>query len=248
MKALHIAVNLTWRCQLRCAMCWIDDLGLDREAPEQPWTAWRDGLIRMAPHMLVDFSGGEPLLYPHFHKLVLALASAGAEWAVTTNMVEQDAVRLFLAMPIGNCVVWNISYHAGLPDGWREQALQLRAAGYNVALNVVLHPTEPLPTAEESAGLMLSWLPWQDWGAGDGTDGITRLCDAGRAHCVVAPDGTAYRCQVELQKQCAPMGSFVDGTVRSEASTHLCQIGCSTCYTQNAMAAPGWRVSMEAVE
>ena len=245
MKPLHLAANLTWECDLRCPMCWIDALGLDRKVPTRPWQDWRDSLSRYGGNLLIDFSGGEPLLFPGLHKLCLSLAAAGAEWALTTNLQQTEIARLFLAVPVPSCISWNVSYHAALTDEHITFARQLRAAGYPVAINAVLHPSEPWPTTEHLAGFALNWIPWQDWTAGDGTDGLPRICNAGQQHLVIAPDGTAYRCQVELQKQIRPMGNFLDGSLDVPPSTHLCLIGCSTCYTQNGQAAPGWRVAME---
>ncbi len=246
-RSLHMAVNLTWECQLRCPICWIDDLGIDRESPVRDWTEWRDALSRWGEHALIDFSGGEPLLFPHFHKLMLALASANVAWAVTTNMLADDVVERFLRMPVSNCVSWNISYHDGIQRPQIERALQLKAAGYNVAINAVLHPSEPLPSREDVGGLPISWIPYQDWKHG-GVDRIPRICNAGMQHIVMAPDGTVYRCQVELQKGLPPIGNVLTGQLLAPPSTHLCLIGCSTCYTQNANAAPGWRVAMEVAE
>ncbi len=46
-------------------------------------------------------------------------------------------------MPVGNCVSWNVSYHDGIQRPQIERALQLKATGYNVAINAVLHADFP---------------------------------------------------------------------------------------------------------
>ena len=58
----HVAINPTWRCQLRCPYCWRPWTKHDETVPELGWAEWAEGLVRLLPAgATVDVSGGDKL-------------------------------------------------------------------------------------------------------------------------------------------------------------------------------------------
>jgi len=238
---VKVVVNPTWRCQLRCPYCWMHGLGF-KPGSEMPARMWLWFLRQLPGPLTVDFSGGEPLLYDGLFTIIEGLIAFPAGWAMTSNLVNKEAVDALIAKRYGNCMGIQVSAHKGGPADLYERAAALAEAGYPVALNVVAHAgARAVPD-----GMRVNMIPYQAWTEGEAVDGIARQCDAGREHLVMSPDGYVYRCAVEMQLDAPPLGRISNAwTDIQPVEPHECRIGCSTCYTDNPRS---WRVAMEAIE
>ncbi len=185
--------------------------------------------------------GGEPLLYEGIIDLIQRLAVRDIGWAMTSNLMNAHKVAELCDRPIRGCMGIHVSAHAGGPADLYERAVSLVRAGYPVTINVVDHPAAG--AVPEGVGVDL--IPYQAWTEGEAVDGIRRQCNAGENHLVMSPDGNVYRCAVEMQLGVAPLGHISQGweSMRPR-EPHICEIGCSTCYTHDPRA---WRVCMEAI-
>ncbi len=96
-----IAVNLTRRCNLACAHCYMDAEQRSRPASDELsdealGTLFRDIAAR-APGTILVLTGGEPLLHPGLEGLVSAGAEAGLRMVLGTNgvlLTADKAARL----------------------------------------------------------------------------------------------------------------------------------------------------------
>lgn len=233
----HVVINPTWRCQLRCAYCWLPHVPIKRAGPEYTAQAWGQALIGALPRgSLVDISGGEPLLYPQLPELLVILGALGHQWAMTTNGLHTEAVeRMCRLRPAGGVVI-HLSDHAGNAAAL-SNAERLQAAGYRLHVNRVEHTAagEHLPGGD--------LLPYQDWAGGEALDGMTRECSAGEGHWFADPHGEVWRCSVWMQTGRPSMGNLFAGTFKPSKGLLPCDSGCSSCYRDTPEA---WHIAMRA--
>lgn len=235
---MKVVVNPTWRCQLRCAYCWVHGLGI-KPGQEMPARVWLWFLRQLPGPVTVDFSGGEPLLYDGLFQIIEGLIGAGYGWAMTSNLVDTEKVNALVEKRYGNCMGVHVSAHKGGPADLYERAARLARAGYPVVLNVVDHPA----AREVPEGMRVDVIPYQPSTEGEAVDGIARKCNAGQEHIVMAPDGRVYRCAVEMQVGAEALGHITTPwETMAPVEPHECRVGCSTCYTHEPRA---WRIEME---
>lgn len=82
-----VSWNVTWRCDLRCAHCYLDAAaraGVGELSTEEG-SAFIDDLARLAPGALLVLSGGEPLTRRDLPALAAHAAAAGLGVVVGTN-------------------------------------------------------------------------------------------------------------------------------------------------------------------
>lgn len=111
---------VTYRCNSRCRYCnvWQEECFRDVKelAPEEA-----EELIRQchaAGVRYIDFTGGEPTLYPHLARLVRYARRLGIKTEVTTNAILNDHGRM---REIAGCVdKWNLSLDTLNPDTYRK--------------------------------------------------------------------------------------------------------------------------------
>lgn len=96
-----VAVNLTRRCNLACAHCYMDAEQRSRPAPDELSDQALGALFReigaRAPGTILVLTGGEPLLHPGLEKLVADGAAAGLRMVLGTNgvlLTAEKAARL----------------------------------------------------------------------------------------------------------------------------------------------------------
>jgi radical SAM protein with 4Fe4S-binding SPASM domain len=86
---LGVTTEITERCNLRCAHCYINRPAGDRKAQARELTAekWQGLLEQMAAAgtLWLLFTGGEPLLRPDFQEIYLAAKQAGMIITLFTN-------------------------------------------------------------------------------------------------------------------------------------------------------------------
>lgn len=232
----HYLINTSFRCQLSCPYCLLPHIKINRTAPEHSWAEWAVALRDYTPvDSILDFAGGDPLLFEGLAYLLDTLAKGGRRWAITTNAIHTEGVDELLRVRPGGCVLVNISDHPGSYD-CESNVDRLRAA-YPVVFNRVDHPKagqrRPITTV----------IPYQSWREGTEIDGIRRTCDSGQRHWVADPSGDVFRCNPAMATAQKPIGNLFRRTVVLPEPV-VCETGCSTCYT----ASPGaWAVEMRAV-
>ena len=126
-KAYSVSWNLTQRCNLFCAHCYISaSAGADSENELTTAECYRviDDIARVNPHIFLILTGGEPLL----RKDIFDLAAYGAERDFTvvlgTNGVllrEKQAKRMRQSGVLGASISLD-STHADRHDAFRHQA------------------------------------------------------------------------------------------------------------------------------
>jgi radical SAM protein with 4Fe4S-binding SPASM domain len=91
-KYFHgLSLELTSSCQLRCRMCYLDQNELERGL-NIPFEKLKEFLIKFKHDggYFLFFSGGEPLLYPHFSDLFNFCVALGYEMEIVTNGLMLD--------------------------------------------------------------------------------------------------------------------------------------------------------------
>ena len=234
---MKIIIHLTWDCQLHCPYCWCRALGWHGPSVVVYWKVWAKWLLQAPRPMIVDFSGGEPTLYPDLPKLVGVLSQAGIGWAITTNLIAMQVMEESLEHP--GCVAVNVSVHPDSPRDIQRRAAYLQMKGVQVQVNRVVHESVP---KVDWAGNSLMQIPFQDFSNGRAMDGKHRLCSAGVNHLVCAPFGEVYRCAVHMQSGMPPVADVRTSFAEAVADgAEPCSVGCTTCYTTEPSA---WEVEM----
>ncbi len=84
-----VSWNLTQRCNLRCAHCYLDAAQRSDPGPEELSAAECarivDELARLNPHLVLILTGGEPLLHSRLDEIVERAAAAGMTPVLGTN-------------------------------------------------------------------------------------------------------------------------------------------------------------------
>ena len=230
--ANHVIVNPTWRCQLKCSYCWLPYVPLNR-GKERTAEEWIKALDKALPDGgVVDFSGGEPLLYPGIIDIIVALGEMGIFWGITTNGLNGKAIDNLIEREPKGCGVITLSDHQGNEKAWANYD-KLAQTAYPVKINRV-------SDGEEQNRVNI--VDYQDWEHGKATDGKRRLCSAGMHHWAVDPTGEVYRCLVALQTGQPSLGNMIDGTFEPLKRRKGCDFGCSTCYRDSPAT---WVIEME---
>lgn len=221
--SMHVLINLSWKCQLKCPYCLIPHIKANKRAKEHSWQDWAAGIIRhVTPGSIVDVAGGEPLLFPGLAHFLAAIAGAGINWAITTNALSSEGIDELLAVRPGRNVMVNVSDHPG-NQGADANIERLRTA-YHVAINRVAHSQ-----AGKRPGIR-TIIPYQRYREGQEQDGQRRLCDSGIRHWVADPAMNVFLCNVAMATGRAPIGNLL-GEIETPAGPFECDWGCSTCYT-----------------
>ncbi len=127
-----VALNLTRRCNLRCAHCYLDagarDIGNPSELATAEVLALLDRIALLSNEILVVLTGGEPLLRQDLEAIARYAADLGLMVVVGTNGLLLDDRRVAALQDAGVSAV-GISldsldpvYHdrfRGLPGAWR---------------------------------------------------------------------------------------------------------------------------------
>ncbi len=100
-RPAFIQCVLTERCNYKCLYCfhWRQDSYTDEMSPAD----WKRAILSIhdfARPILLDFTGGEPFVYPDFIELVEFCHARGIDWCCTTNgsaLANQKYVRRIVA-------------------------------------------------------------------------------------------------------------------------------------------------------
>lgn len=119
---LHLFVELTYRCNLRCRMCQFLPLlekgGLEGRRGEELTAAEVVGFVKSFPRTaVVTFTGGEPLLRKDLPAIFAALAPRNKLHVITNGTLLDDAAAAFLFenrmrwLPGGGLFAVGVSLH-----------------------------------------------------------------------------------------------------------------------------------------
>lgn len=93
-----VALNLTRRCNLRCAHCYLDagarSDGAEAELDTEEARGLLDGIAELSEETMVVMTGGEPLLRPDLETLVRHAAGLGLMVVIGTNGTLLDDERI----------------------------------------------------------------------------------------------------------------------------------------------------------
>jgi len=230
----HYLINTLWRCQLQCPYCLLPHIKINRDGPEHGWSEWAVALRDHTPvGSILDFAGGDPLLFDGLPLLLSYLAETGRRWAVTTNALSDYGVDELVRIHPNGCVVINVSDHPGNVNN-AENVARLQKV-FPVVFNRVDHPQ-----AGRQHKQITSFIPYQSWREGTELDGIRRWCNSGTYHWVADPTGDVFRCNPHMATAQEPIGNLFKRTLRVPEPI-ICETGCSTCYTSVPEA---WPVTM----
>lgn len=236
----RIIANLTWKCNLGCPYCWVA-LSLKKEgiAPGQDaaWLQWSRAFQKMPPSV-IDFAGGEPLLFPMVHALIASLPQRH-KWAITTNLtLKAPLERLIASADPKRCQAFNCSYQrcSGMSQPEFLSHLQLvRSAGFPASVSVVVSDwTRATALADYEFfalhGFPVNLILFEDPRAI--TEGQHRFrCLAGSRGYTVNNNGDAYRCPTWLRypgRKGGYLGNIFDGTFRKSPGVE-CTLSCEKC-------------------
>jgi len=228
---MHYLLNLTWRCQLKCPYCLLPHIKVNRTAPEHGWAEWAVALRdHTPPGSILDFAGGDPLLFSGLAQLLAALAADGRRWALTTNALSDEGTDALLRVRPGGCAQINVSDHPG--NAGAAANIKRIGAVYPIIGNRVMHPK-----AGHNLDQITTHIPYQTWEQGTELDGIKRWCNSGTHHWVADPGGDVFRCNPDMARAYPPIGNLFKRTVVLPEPI-VCESGCSTCYTDVPTAWP----------
>lgn len=221
---MHVLVNPTWRCQLKCPYCLLPHIKINRTAKEHNWLEWAEGLVdNLTPGSIVDVAGGDPLLFDGLEMMLEYLHQHGMRWAITTNAISTIGTLELLRVKPSGCVMINVSDHPGNASA-TDNINRLRQH-YHVVFNRVDHAD-----AGHNRNAISSIIPYQSWREGTELDGIKRWCSSGIDHWVADPAGDVFLCNPAMATGKRPIGNLWTGINKPERE-FICDWGCSSCYT-----------------
>jgi MoaA/NifB/PqqE/SkfB family radical SAM enzyme len=240
----RVVVNLSWKCNLgNCPYCWLKYIAQsesvlqvtsDRSADE-----WVEALNRLDPAIL-DFAGGEPLIFPGFIDLLTQL-DPKHRYAITTNL-HGEALRDILRIPTGNCVHVTASYQpTGRldPDEFMFRLDTLRLKGISCSINLVNH--ESFPNVQDvaqlfrSKGFTVSVSPYEHPPNLEVPNDVTFLCQAGIRHYFLNSNGDVYPCCSWFRysgREQRNMGNIFNGSFRKYSTPQTCRLRCEMYYLE----------------
>jgi radical SAM protein with 4Fe4S-binding SPASM domain len=83
-RHLDVEIRLDWRCNAKCKFCGVWKYSRDGMLTTERWKAVLDQLAEAGLEYTL-FTGGEPLMYPHFDEVVGYVDALGIEASVITN-------------------------------------------------------------------------------------------------------------------------------------------------------------------
>jgi len=262
----------TMRCNLRCSYChfgWHNDkdgggytwTGYGKEhriEREARWYELTMFLNKYRPYKL-EFSGGEPTLYPDFKRLVNSVPEDSL-WAITSNAMF--AADLLEDMDFHRCQGWTVSHHKDSPIFERnihrlrnatsmaisivvtfadvtsalQRAWRYKERGYQVNLLRELNPG-------------VSWEGTKEWDlvAAHREYGFNVVesdippsfkfdrgyeCFGGSHYMAIMPDGKVYRCYSHAMLG-EPIGDIWD--LETEPPPYQCWSECLGCALDHQM-------------
>lgn len=164
-----ISWNITKRCNLKCAHCYLDTSEFDGagDIPAAQAIRFVNEIAALNPHAILILTGGEPMLRPDFYDIASYAASLGISVVVGTNgtLIDNAAARRMRGCGIKGAGISLDStrheYHdgfRGVPGAW-SAALgsmdALREAGlpFQVQLTVTRWNKDEIPAVIELARL-----------------------------------------------------------------------------------------------
>jgi len=123
-----VALNLTRRCNLRCAHCYLDAGTRESGDPDELDTAAvrgvLDGIAAVNPACMVVLTGGEPLLRPDIYDLCAHASNLGLMAVVGTNgtLLTASNVRRLLNTGVSGVGISVDSLTPAFHDGFRGLA------------------------------------------------------------------------------------------------------------------------------
>jgi MoaA/NifB/PqqE/SkfB family radical SAM enzyme len=234
MKAM---LNITWHCNLdSCPYCWVRQRVVNRqEQPEIAWDEWRTVLLREKRITHIDFVGGEPLIYPGFHSLVMDI-SQQKTWAVTTNLAS-DGYLPFLEHPLPRCQAFTCSWHPSskTPVSAFTERVALLNKIYPTSINILENASKALEYEQQfrEMGFNVFVSPYENIRL---AKELPRLltCNGGISHCVLDPVGNVYPCLSLLRRP--DSDRFIMGNIFTKVTWHNVRLYCrSYCFDYDVL-------------
>ena len=257
----------TMRCNLSCDYCYLEH---KKEGEGYSWKYFDTGhtvahevgleealaAVRKLRPALVEFTGGEPLLWPHFVEFVKQLPE-GTSWAITSNTLLLTP-ELADAIDFSRCLSWTASDH-GCYGPFTSAVTRLRARGVPTSVTIVAEAVwcdcDALKTKIdilEPLGARINLLfernEGVDWTANPSYEGIRSyasarglnvvdgptsyafptgfVCKGGQRYFALGPDGNMFRCFTELMMDKNSLGPWND--FATFPAPTLCDDHC--CY------------------
>jgi MoaA/NifB/PqqE/SkfB family radical SAM enzyme len=250
---------ITLSCNLKCPYCLAPQLPDPLfNYPIQLADRWIEAWNRIEGEVIIDISGGEPLLQPGFIEIINSFDSS-KKIAMTTNLTQdmtefvqkvspEKCINITASLHISNNKM-NVAYFVG-------KLLMLKNRGFNVAANFVAFPEQmwlidhyremfakmglhlhidpylPGPSypfkPSEKEKVFLERNFGSDRDDYYDSDMKTYVCDAGMNYFVVSPNGVVSTCVGRLYKQ--TLGNIFDSGFRLYEEPMECSTRfCSGC-------------------
>jgi MoaA/NifB/PqqE/SkfB family radical SAM enzyme len=263
---LDVVFMPTLRCNYRCPYCVLrreryqDAYPLDRQ---YSWEEWAKALGKL-PRSIISISGGEPFLFQGIENLVAALLKKHKVFLVSNLSRPIDRFVEIVKPPLHITVSFHPS-HAEITEVAEKIAL-LREKGFTVGINMVAHP-EVIPRIPEfrrhfidevgvdfhidafldspfphiyKAEELEPIAPFLDVSRAFFTEPpaeTQKICEAGKKHIVIFPDGEAYACFAGYYHDSEKfrLGNIAGGTFRLARKRRSCRLSCvEGCDIDNA--------------
>jgi len=229
-KLSCLLIWITYHCNYNCPYCVIKHNV--KEMPEtKPPEAWIKAINQFEQPLMIDFTGGEPLVYSGIDKLVSEIAPQH-KLAITTNFSIAKSIEFFQRFSS-----ITISFHPTMikdEEEYFKRAKELRkGVGCSITTNFVAYrpqmgripelkmkfedigihfhidPQSPIVYREEEQNFLRPFMGRDRVMIGSTEEkkrfAENRLCSAGMSYAQVKPDGTMIPCF-----PLPPLGSFFD--------------------------------------
>ena len=264
MELTSAQINISWFCDFHsnkktsCEYCWVTMAQSDRSRElDHPAEEWLEAIRKNIPSTtLVDFVGGEPTVFPEFHRLVRELSKTH-RWSVTSNM-GANRWKLYCEQLAENCVSWTASYHPSSRDSIEEFAAKCIILGrhYPLQVNVVDYHTYDAPAAERyltESGLKVFLSPFEDVRDLNTAGPSPLTCNGGQTHILIDPEGHVYKCLTQerrADRERWRLGNVFEGNIQWPTKRAICYIPCDQFYNldRNHATRDMWELDVREAE
>ena len=222
---LYVSVFPIWFCPNKCTYCSVPERWRE-DAYYLPWQKWAEALNKLKDISL-DFSGGEPFLYPGFTNLTGALKHS---FAVTTSLKHMWQVLDVAGLK--QCKHITCSYHSHL---WNSPAEFLdRVEELSKFCSVSVSIVEGYETLKN--GLRGYRVGVNKYDPPPAKIKKPRFCNAGQVCIAIDPKGDIYRCWGQLRTHSLILGNIFT-TYNLLAKPEACNLRCPHCFQEGQYGA-----------
>lgn len=217
---LYVSVFPIWFCPNKCTYCSVPERWRESSL-DSPWQDWAEALNKLKDISL-DFSGGEPFLYPCF---VLLAAALEHDFAVTTSL--KYMWQCLEVARLKQCKHITCSYHSHLWNSPAEFLDRVEELSKLCAVSVSI-----VEGYEDQSGLRRGFrMGVNKYDPPPAKTKKSRLCNAGKVCIAIDPQGDVYRCWGQLRAGSPTLGNIFT-TYNLLTKPEACNLRCPHCFQE----------------